>query len=66
MALLGNIDFFNHNSDDICEYIETVDQYFFDNDVDDANKKIAIFLKVTGSDTSSLLRNLLAPVSPST
>ena len=29
MALLEKIDPFNHNSDNICEYIERVDQYFF-------------------------------------
>ena len=60
MALLGKIDSFNHNSDDICEYIERVHQYFFANDIDDAKKKTAISLIVTGSDT------LLPPVSPST
>ena len=66
MALLGKIDSFNHGSDDICEYIERVDQYFFANDINDAKKKTAIFLTVIGSDTYSLLRNLIALVSPST
>ena len=28
MTLLGKINSFNHNSDDICEYIERVDQHF--------------------------------------
>ena len=66
MALLGQIDSFNHNSDGICEYIQRVDQYFYVNDINDATKKTAIFLTVIGSNTYSLLRNLLAPVSPST
>ena len=66
MALVGKIDSFNHGSDDICEYIERLDQYFFANDINDAKKKTAIFLTVIGNDTYSLLRNLLAPVSPST
>ena len=66
MALLGKIDSFNHGPDDVCEYIERVDQYFFANDINDAKKKTAIFLTVIGSDTYSLLRNLIAPVSPST
>ena len=65
MALLGKIDSFNHGSDDICEYIERLDQYFLADDINDAKKKTAIFLTVIGSDTYSLLRNLLAPVSPS-
>ena len=66
MTLLGKIDSFNDGSDDISEYIERVDQYFFVNDINDAKKKTAIFLTVIGSDTYNLLRNLLAPVSPST
>ena len=65
MTLLGNIDSFDHNSDDICEYIERVDQYFFTNDINDAKKKTAIFLTAIGSDIYSLLRNLLAPASQS-
>ena len=39
MALLGKIDSFNHGPDDVCEYIERVDQYFFANDINDAKKK---------------------------
>ena len=57
---------FNHGSDDICEYIGRVDQYFFANDINDAKKKTSIFLTVIGGDAYSLLRNLLAHVSPST
>ena len=48
MALLGLIDSFNHNSDDMSEYIERVDQYFYANDINDAGKKTAIFLTVIG------------------
>ena len=66
MALLGLIDSFNHNSNDMSEYIERVDQYFYANDINDARKKTAIFLTVIGSDTYSLLRNFLAPISRST
>ena len=66
MALLGKIDSFNHKLDDICEHIKNIDQYFFANYIDYAKKKTAIFLTVIGSDTYSLLRNLLTPVSPST
>ena len=39
MALLGKIDSFNHSSDDICECIERVDQYFFANDINDGKEK---------------------------
>ena len=65
MALLGKIDSFNLKSDDICEYLERVEQYFFANDIEDAKKKPAIFLTVIGNDTYSLLRNLVAPETPS-
>ena len=40
MTLIGKIDSFNHKSDDICEYIERVDQYFFANDIDDTKKNV--------------------------
>ena len=66
MALLGKINSFNHGSDDICEYTERADQNVFTNDINDTKKKTAIFLTVIGSETYSLVRNLLAPVSPST
>ena len=71
MALLGKIDFFNHNSDDICGYIGRTDQCIFANHIDEAKKKKkekknAIFLTIIGSDTYSFLRNFLAPVSLST
>ena len=51
MALLGQIDSFNHNSDDICEYIERVDQYFYANDINNARKKTPMFLTFIGRDT---------------
>ena len=63
MVVLGKIDSFNHNSDDICEYIEKVDRYIFANDVDDAKKKTTIlqyFLTAIGSDIYSLLGNLFS------
>ena len=63
MVVLGKIDSFNHNSDDICEYIEKVDLYIFANDVDDAEKKTTIlqyFLTAIGSDIYSLLGNLFS------
>ena len=66
MALLEKIHPFNHNSDNICEHSERVDQYFFANDINNAKKETAIFLTVIGSDTHSLLRNFLGPVSQST
>ena len=46
MALLRKSDFFNHKSDNVSEYIERVDQLFFTNNIDDAKKKLKIFLTV--------------------
>ena len=46
MVLLRKSDFFNHKSDNVSEYIERVDQLFFTNNIDDAKKKLKIFLTV--------------------
>ena len=54
MALLRKSHFFNHKSDNVSEYIERVDQLFFTNNIDDAKKKIKIFLTVIVNDTYSL------------
>ena len=54
MALLRKSDFFNHKSDNVSKYIERVDQLFFTNNIDDAKKKIKIFLTVIVNDTYSL------------
>ena len=54
MVLLRKSDFFNHKSDNVSEYIERVDQLFFTNNIDDAKKKIKIFLTVIVNDTYSL------------
>ena len=64
-AALGKIDEFNLKDDDIDEYYERVEQYLYANDVDDEKKQTAIFLTVMGSETYSLLRNLLTPEVPS-
>ena len=66
MSLLGKIDEFNCKDDDICEYMERVEQYFYANNIEDEKKQTAIFLTVIGSATYSLLRSLLAPDAPST
>ena len=54
MALLRKSDFFNHKSDNVSEYIKREDQLFFTNNIDDAKKKIKIFLTVIVNDTYSL------------
>ena len=59
--ILGKIDEFNCKIDDIDEYYERVEQYFYANDVKDEKKQTAIFLTVIGNEAYSLLRNLFAP-----
>ena len=54
MALLRKSDFFNHKSDNVSEYIEREDQLFFTNNIDNAKKKIKIFLTIIVNDTYSL------------
>ena len=63
--ILGKIDEFNCKIDDIDEYYERVEQYFYANDVKDEKKQTAIFLTVIGNEAYSLLRNLFAPEKPS-
>ena len=61
---MGWIDSFYLKTDNITKYIESVEQYFIENDVTDEKKQIAIFLTVIGNETYSLLTNFLATESP--
>ena len=65
MATLGKIESFDYHNDDIDEYYERVEQYFYANDIIDEKKQTAIFLTVIGNESYSLLRNLFAPTVPS-
>ena len=64
-ALLGSIEQFSPKHGDWSEYVERLEQYFLANDIADEKKQTAVFLTVIGSDTYSLLRNLLTPEKPS-
>ena len=64
-ALLGNMEQFDLKSEDWREYTERLEQYFLANDIDE-KKQTAVFLTVIGPETYGLLRNLLAPIKPST
>ena len=64
-ALLGSIEQFSPKHGDWSEYVERLEQYFLANDIADEEKQTAVFLTVIGSDTYSLLRNLLTPEKPS-
>ena len=64
--LLGSIEQFDLNSGNWNEYVEHLEQYLIANEIVDPQKKVAVFLTIIGSETYSLLRNLLAPVKPAT
>ena len=53
-----------NSAEDWVSYVERMDQYFLENDVDEAAKKRAIFLNVVGDKTYKLIRDLVAPAKP--
>ena len=55
---------FDLNSDNWNEYVERLELIV--NEILDPQKKVAVFLTIIGSETYSLLRNLLAPVKRAT
>lgn len=65
MALLGSIEQFSPKHGDWAEYVERLEQYFLANDIKDEKKQTAVFLTLIGSETYSLLRNLMTPEKPS-
>ncbi|KAK6179270.1 hypothetical protein SNE40_011672 [Patella caerulea] len=65
MAEIGKISEFDEVKESFVCYEERMSQYFIANDVEDG-KKVPIFLTVVGPQTYGLLKNLLAPVLPST
>ena len=65
MAFLGSVEKFNMHEDNWLEYVERVQQFFVANDITTDEKKRGVLLTVIGSETYSLLRNLLLPLKPS-
>lgn len=65
MALIGAIEAFNPKETDITTYLERMDQLFICNDVDQ-RKKVSVFLTLIGGEAYSVLKDLLAPILPST
>ena len=61
MSLVGSIEAFDINHENWSEYIERIKQYFIANDIDAENKKKGTLLTVIGSETYSLVRNLVFP-----
>ena len=56
---------FDPQTEDFEAYAERLEQYLLVNDVSDKKKQVAFFLTVVGSSTYQVLRDLLAPDTPS-
>lgn len=65
MALIGNIEQLNTNSDDVQDYFDRMEQFFLCNCVED-DKKVPLFLTLVGGETYKILKNLVSPDLPST
>ena len=65
MSTLGTIEFFNPSSEDWNAYCERFDQYVIANEIKEEKKIVATFLTSVGSKTYNVLRDLPAPVKPS-
>ncbi|UYV60624.1 K02A2.6-like [Cordylochernes scorpioides] len=62
---MATFDTFNANDEDWDTYIERMEQYFILNNYDD-KKKVPALLTFVGKDNYSLLKDLCAPIKPST
>ena len=66
MALVGRIGEFNEGSEDFSCYVERLEQFFVANDIEEADKKRAVFLSSVGPKTYALVKHLLSPDLPNT
>ena len=60
----GNIDEFDSAREDWPQYEEWLGHFFTANNIDDADKKRAVFLTVIGAATYKLPCNLMSPSKP--
>ena len=60
----GKVGEFNETKESWEAYVERLELYFVANDIDQAEKKRAVFLTVCGPATYKLVRNLVAPKKP--
>ena len=62
---IGRVEPFQPDEDDWDQYTERLEQYFIVNGIEDAGKKLAVFLTLVGYRTYALLSGLIAPDKPS-
>ena len=58
--MIGHVDAFQIGADDWEQYTERLEQYLVANGINDAGKKLAVFVTVIGSKAYSLLSDLLS------
>ena len=63
MAIFGQLQAFNPDTDSVTAYIERVHLFFAANEIPD-KKTVAVFLSTIGGKTYELLRNLVSPKPP--
>ena len=64
MATYGQIKEFDDAKEEWSQYVERLGHYFLSNDIDDADKRKAIFLSVCGRKIYKLMCDLLSPAKP--
>jgi len=64
MATHGKIGEFDPSQETWAMYVERLELYFIANGIEDAGKKRAVLLTVSGASTYKLIRNLSAPIKP--
>ncbi|MDA8001874.1 MAG: hypothetical protein MPL62_11380 [Alphaproteobacteria bacterium] len=65
-ATLGRIEEFDGDKEEWSQYQERLEYFFQANEIEDGDKKRAVFLSLIGSNTYKRLRNLIAPEKPDT
>ena len=64
MALYGSVGEFKESDESWTQYVEWLEQYFLANEITDGKRQRAILLRICGSKTSGLLRDILQPKKP--
>ena len=64
MATFGQVGAFREGQEEWKQYVERLEQYLIANEVENADKKRAIFLSTIGPQAYKLLSSLVAPESP--
>lgn len=61
--LIGNVKNYRPGTDFIA-YVEKIEQFFIINDIEDEEKKVALFITLIAPKCYEVLKNLLSPTKP--